>query len=153
MMQLSETKAKKLEPIKQYLEQYANYRIESIDDGLLIVFPYRYWLDGDGMSVNLLLEDDLDTLVVQDDDFCIHNFICLDSDKRDDVLSMAKYCELVCFYDEGEHAAPIFYASASLLSVGLNRIDIIIERIESFLRRLIVFNWMVYHDNGERRNM
>ncbi len=152
-MDLSAVKAEKLEPIKQYLEQHTNYQIESIEDGLLIVFPYRYWLDGDGMSVNLLLEDDLDTLIVQDDDFAVHNFICLDSDKRDDVLSMAQYCELVCFYDEGEYAVPIFYASASSLFVGLTRIDLIIERIESFLQELIVFNWMVYHNNGEQRSM
>lgn len=151
-MRLSEVKAKKLEPIKQYLEQ-SNYQIESIDDGLLIVFPYRYWLDGDGMSVNLLLEDDLETLIVQDDDFCIHNFNCLDPDKRDDVLSMARYCHLACFYDKGEHATPIFYTSASSLFVGLNHIDLIIERIESFLQKLIVFNWMVYHDKGERQNV
>lgn len=71
-MYLAEAKAKKLEPIKQCLKIWTNYQIESINDGFIIIFPYRHWLDGDGMSMILLLEDDMDTLILQDDDFCIH---------------------------------------------------------------------------------
>lgn len=85
-MYLAEAKAKKLEPIKQCIKKYTNYLIESINDGLLIVFPYRYWLDGNGMSMVLLLEDDMDTLILQDDDFCIHNSICLIPERKSEVV-------------------------------------------------------------------
>lgn len=54
-MYLAEAKAKKLESIKQCLKIWTNYQIESINDGFIIVSPYRYWLDGDGMSIVLLL--------------------------------------------------------------------------------------------------
>lgn len=150
-MYLAETKTKKLEPVKQCLEKHTNYQIESINDGFIIVFPYRYWLDGDGMSVVLLLEDDMDTLILQDDDFCIHNTICLIQGKRNKVLAMAKECELDCFYDNDEHAAPEFRAKIPSLSFCLNsNIERIIDKIEEFLNKLIVFNWKSYEEVDSR---
>lgn len=144
-MYLAEAKAKKLEPIKRCLEKHTNYRIEPINDGFIIVFPYRYWLDGDGMSVILLLEDDMDTLILQDDDFCVHNTICLIPEKRNEVLAMAKECELNCFYDDDDHAAPEFRAKIPSFSFYLNSdIKRIIDEIEEFLNKLIVFNWVSY---------
>lgn len=146
-MYLAEAKAKKLEPIRQCLEKHTNYWIESINDGFIIVFPYRYWLDGDGMSVVLLLEDYMDTLILQDDDFCIHNSICLVPEKRDNVLTIAKECELDCFYDNDKHTAPEFRAKRSSLSFYLNsNIERIIDKIEKYLNKLIVFNWKSYEE-------
>ena len=150
-MHLAEAKAKKLEPIKQSLKKYTNYQIEPINDGFIIVFPYRYWLDGDGMSIVLLLEDDMDTLILQDDDFCIHNSICLIPEERNNVLAMAKSCRLDCFYDDDEHAAPEFRAKIPSLSLCLNSdIERIIDKIEEFLNKLIVFNWKSYEEMYNR---
>lgn len=146
-MCLAEAKAKKLDPIKQCLKIWTNYQIESINDGFIIVFPYRYWLDGDGMSIVLLLEDDMDTLILQDDDFCIHNSICLMPEERNNVLAIAKKCRLDCFYESDEHATPEFRAKISPLSFCLNsNIERLIDKIEEFLNKLIVFNWKAYEE-------
>ena len=64
-----------------------------------------------------------------------------------EVLAIAKSCRLDCFYNNDEHAAPEFRAKLPSLSFCLNsNIERIIDKIEEFLNKLIVFNWKSYEE-------
>lgn len=144
MTDVKAAKKKKLESIKYFLEQHTNYRIETINDGLCICFPYRYWTDGDGMSLYLILNDDMNKMYLEDDDLCIHNTLCMipdDKNTKNAVRSLAKSFQILCIYEDSYDASPVFRQGLRPLSFyQKDRQDFLIEEIEEFLRKLIVFN-------------
>ena len=144
MTDVKAAKKKKLESIKYFLEQHTNYRIETINDGLCICFPYRYWTDGDGMSLYLILDDDMNKMYLEDDDLCIHNTLCMipdDENAKNAVRSLAKSFQILCIYGDSYNASPVFRQGLRPLSFyQKDRQDFLIEEIEEFLRKLTVFN-------------
>lgn len=144
MTDVKAAKKKKLESIKYFLEQHTNYRIETINDGLCICFPYRHWTDGDGMSLYLILDDDMNRMYLEDDDLCIHNTLCMipdDENAKNAVHSLAKSFQILCIYGDSYDASPVFRQGLRPLSFyQKDRQDFLIEEIEEFLRKLIVFN-------------
>lgn len=145
MTDVKAAKKKKLESIKCFLEQHTNYRIETISDGLCVCFPHRYWTDGDGMSLYLILDDDMNKMYLEDDDLCIHNTLCMipdDKNAKNAVRSLAKSFQILCIYGDSYNASPVFRQGLRPLSFYQeeNRQDFLIEEIEEFLRKLIVFN-------------
>lgn len=143
MTDIKAVKKKKLESIKHFLEQHTNYHIEAFNDWLCICFPYRYWTDGDGMSLYLILDDDLNRMYLEDDDLCIHNTLCMIPDKnaKNAVRLLAKSFQILCIYGDSYNDSPVFRQGLRPLSFYQeNRQDFLIEEIEEFLRKLIIFN-------------
>ena len=131
MTDVKAAKKKKLESIKYFLEQHTNYRIETINDGLCICFPYRYWTDGDGMSLYLILDDDMNKMYLEDDDLCIHNTLCMipdDENAKNAVRSLAKSFQILCIYEDSYNASPVFRQGLRPLSFyQKDRQDFLIE--------------------------